>query len=234
MNMKRLIPVAVIAAVALLAAIFFRDSLTLSALEANHDRLIAWRDENYALALGLYMLAYVAVVAFSLPGGLIMTLTGGLLFGTLVATMAIVLAATTGATLIFLAVRYGFGEALAARINTGEGAVARLGAALKQNQISALLLMRLMPVIPFVVANIAPAFLGVPLRHYVWTTFLGIIPGTAVYASVGAGLADLFARGEKPDLGVIFSPPVLLPLLGLCALAALPILIRAIRPKGAL
>jgi len=87
--------------------------------------------------------------------------------------------------------------------------------------------------VPFFVANLVPALVGVPLARFVISTFLGIIPGTVVYTSVGAGLGQIFARGETPDLGLIFEPQILLPLLGLCALAALPIVIKALgRGKG--
>ena len=91
--------------------------------------------------------------------------------------------------------------------------------------------MRLIPAIPFFIANLAPAFLGVSLRNYIFTTFFGIMPGAIVYASVGAGLGEVFARGETPDLGIIFAPHILGPILGLCALAALPIVIKRFRKK---
>ncbi len=89
--------------------------------------------------------------------------------------------------------------------------------------------MRLIPAFPFALVNLAPAFLGVPLRTYVLATLIGIIPGTAVYSWIGAGLGEVFARGETPDLSLIFDPVVLGPILGLCALAALPIVLRALR-----
>jgi len=94
-----------------------------------------------------------------------------------------------------------------------------------------LFLMRLVPVVPFFVANLLPALVGVPLGRYVVTTFFGILPGALVYTSVGAGLGAVFAQGETPDLGIIFEPQILLPLLGLCALAALPMVLKALR-KG--
>jgi uncharacterized membrane protein YdjX (TVP38/TMEM64 family) len=103
-----------------------------------------------------------------------------------------------------------------------------------ENQWSMLFLMRLVPVVPFFVANLVPAFLDVPLRRFVISTFFGIMPGAVVYTSVGAGLGEVFARGETPDLGIIFEPHILLPILGLVALAVLPILIKALRGKQGL
>jgi uncharacterized membrane protein YdjX (TVP38/TMEM64 family) len=91
--------------------------------------------------------------------------------------------------------------------------------------------MRLVPVVPFFVANLIPAFVGVGLGKYVVTTFLGILPGGIVYTWVGAGLGEVFARGETPDLGLIFEPYVLGPILGLAALALLPVLLKRLR-KG--
>jgi hypothetical protein len=91
-----------------------------------------------------------------------------------------------------------------------------------------LFLIRLVPAVPFFVANLMPAFLDVPLRRFVISTFFGIMPGAVVYTSVGAGLGEVFARGETPNLGIIFEPQILLPILGLAALAALPIIVKAV------
>ena len=100
---------------------------------------------------------------------------------------------------------------------------------LRDNELSVLFLMRLVPVVPFFVANLLPAIVGVPIRRFVISTFIGIIPGGVVFTSVGAGLGEVFAQGEVPNLGVIFEPHILGPILGLCALAALPIVIKALR-----
>ena len=97
-----------------------------------------------------------------------------------------------------------------------------------------LFLIRLVPAVPFFIANLLPAFLEVPLHRFVISTFLGIIPGAVVYTSVGAGLGEVFAAGETPNLGIIFEPHILLPLLGLCALAALPIVLNVVRGKKGL
>jgi uncharacterized membrane protein YdjX (TVP38/TMEM64 family) len=145
-----------------------------------------------------------------------------------------VVAATLGATAIFLAARSGIGARLAARLEGSEGIVKRIKDGIDENQWSMLFLMRLLPVLPFFLANLIPAFLDVPLRRYVISTFFGIMPGAVVYTSVGAGLSDVFARGETPDLGIIFEPQILLPLLGLSALALLPVVLKAIRGQSGL
>ncbi|WP_246237278.1 TVP38/TMEM64 family protein [Halovulum dunhuangense] len=230
-NWRRLSPLLIIALVAA-AGFFWRDAFSFQTLADNRERLIAWRDASYGLAVAGYMLAYVAVVAFSLPGATVMTLAGGFLFGLIPGAPVIVISATIGATLIFLAARTGLGDALQARMDANPGTMSRIRDGLRENEVSYLLLMRLVPAIPFFVANLAPALLGVRLRNFVLTTFFGIMPGTVVYTWVGAGLSGVFARDETPDLGILFEWQVLGPILALCALSALPILLKTIRKRG--
>ncbi len=91
--------------------------------------------------------------------------------------------------------------------------------------------LRLVPVVPFFVANLLPALVGVKFRNFVWTTALGIVPGALVFTSIGVGLGQVFDRGESPDLSLLWEPHVIGPILGLSLLAALPIVIKAIRGK---
>ena len=133
--------------------------------------------------------------------------------------------------MIFLAARWGLGEKLAAKMESSQGAVKKIKDGIDENQWSMLFLIRLVPAVPFFVANLVPALVGVPLHRFVVSTFLGIIPGAVVYTSVGAGLGEVFARGETPNLGIIFEPHILLPILGLSALALLPVLLKALRGK---
>ena len=227
----RRLPLIAVAVAALLGAFLLRDRLTFDALAANREALLAFRDDHYLLTAAAFMAAYVAIVALSLPGGTLATLTGGFLFATFPGALFNVLAATVGATAIFSAARLGLGERLAARMNAGSGPVRRIKSAIDDNQWSALFLIRLVPAVPFFVANVVPALVGVPTRRFVITTFLGIIPATVVYTAVGAGLGEVFARGETPDLGIIFEPRILGPLLGLAALALLPVLLKAVRGR---
>ncbi|MEJ6395555.1 VTT domain-containing protein [Gymnodinialimonas sp. 2305UL16-5] len=227
----RYLPLAAIVVGAGLAYYFFRDYLSFQALADNREALIAFRDANYVLMAVVFVVAYALIVAFSLPGATIATLTGGFLFATFPGALFNITGATLGATAIFLAAQTSFGAGLGARLEASEGMVKRVKDAIDENQWSALFLLRLVPAVPFFMANLIPAFLEVPLRRYVISTFFGIMPGAIVYTSVGAGLGEVFARGETPNLGIIFEPQVLLPILGLCALAALPILLKAIRGK---
>jgi uncharacterized membrane protein YdjX (TVP38/TMEM64 family) len=227
----RYLPLGIIAVVASVGAFVLRDYLSFDALRDNREALLAFRDSNFALTLLGFMVIYVLIVTFSLPGALIATLTGGFLFGTAAGAAINVTAATLGATLIFLAAQYGLGDKLKARLEASEGMVARIKKGLDENQWSMLFFIRLVPAVPFFVANLIPAFLAVPLRRFVISTFLGIIPGSLVYTSVGAGLGEVFARGETPNLGIIFEPHILLPILGLCALSLLPAVIKAVTGK---
>jgi len=228
----RKLPILLIIAVALSGAFLLRDQLGFAALAEHRHALLALRDASYlAAALG-FMVAYALIVGFSLPGATVATLTGGFLFGLFPGVVFNVTGATVGAVAIFLAARSGFGARFSERLDARGGAVARLHEALRENEWSVLFVMRLVPVVPFFLANLIPAFIGVRLHRFVITTFLGIIPGGLVYTSVGAGLGEVFARGETPDLGIIFTPAILGPMLGLAALSALPILVKALRRKA--
>ncbi len=230
-GLGRRLPIIAILVVAAVGAFTLGDYLSFEALAENREQLIAFRDANYLATVLAFMAVYVTIVAFSLPGATVATLTGGFLFATFPGALFNVLAATMGATIIFLAARWGLGERLAAKMDASEGRVHRIKQGIDENQWSMLFLIRLVPAVPFFVANLLPALVGVPLWRYVVTTFLGIIPGAVVYTSVGAGLGEVFARGETPNLGIIFEPQILLPILGLCALAALPIVLKTARGK---
>jgi uncharacterized membrane protein YdjX (TVP38/TMEM64 family) len=210
------------------------DRLSFQTLADNREALIALRDAHYAVAVLGFVAVYTLLVAFSLPGATIATLTGGFLFATFPGALFNITGATLGATAIFLAARTGIGARLGARLEGSEGLVKRIKDGIDENQWSMLFLMRLLPVVPFFVANLIPAFLEVPLRRFVISTFFGIMPGAVVYTSVGAGLSEVFARGETPNLGIIFEPQILLPLLGLSALALLPVVIKAVRGRPGL
>ncbi len=223
------LPLAVIVTVALVGVFTLGDYLSFEALRDNRAALLAFRDENYAATLAVFLVTYVGIVTFSLPGATVATLTGGFLFATFPGALFNVTGATIGATLIFLAARWGLGARLGAKLEASEGKVKKIKDGIDENQWEMLFLIRLVPAVPFFVANLLPAFLEVPLHRFVITTFLGIIPGAVVFTSIGAGLGEVFARGETPDLGVIFEPHILLPILGLSVLAAMPMVVKALR-----
>ena len=202
------------------------DYRSLETVSETREALVGWRDRNLMTASLAFVAIYIVAVAFSVPGAIWLTLAGGFVFGTALAAALTVISATTGATLIFLAARSSLGAVLHERagpwLNRVDDEVAR-------GAISFLLVMRLIPVIPFFIANLAPAFVNVRLGNFIWTTLVGIAPATVVISSVGAGLGEVLDRGGEPDIGVIFAPHILPPLLGLAALAALPVIPRKLR-----
>ena len=213
---KRMLPILVILAVAILGLVFLRDHLSFEALAANREVLESYRDNNYLITAVGFIAAYVVIVAFSLPGATIATLTGGFLFGLYPGVFFNIIGA-------------GLGDRMAARMDASTGRLNKLKQELDGAQWSILFVMRLVPAVPFFVANLLPALVGVPLYRFVVSTFFGIIPGAIVLTSVGAGLGSVFASGETPDLGIIFEPRILFPILGLAALSLLPIVIRRFR-----
>jgi uncharacterized membrane protein YdjX (TVP38/TMEM64 family) len=192
--------------------------LSFEALGAHRAALDAWVAARPALAAGAYVALYTVVVALSLPGGVVMTLAGGLLFGAWAGTALTVVGATLGACLLFLAARSALAPLVAGR---AAGLLDRIRPGLERDGFFYLLTIRLIPVVPFWLANLAPALVGMPFGAYAAATAIGIIPGTAVFSGIGAGLGEVLAAGGRPDLGVILSPPILLPLLGLAALSLL-------------
>lgn len=228
---SRHLPLAAILLVAVIGFFTLRDTISFETLRDNREALLAFRDANYAGLSVIFVAIYVAIVAFSLPGASVASVTGGFLFGLWTGTALNVVSATIGAAAIFLAARWGLGEALTRRLEASEGAVKRLKERLRENEISVLFLLRLVPAVPFFVANLLPALVGVQFRNFLITTALGIIPGAIVFTSIGVGLGEVFDRGESPDLSLLWEPHVLGPLLGLSALAALPIVLRAVRGR---
>ncbi len=228
-SVQKLLPLIGIVIVAIIGFFTLRDYLSFESLRDNREALLAWRDANFIVASLGFIAVYIAIVAFSLPGAAIISLTGGFLFGLFPGALYNITGATIGAVLIFTAAQMGLGEYLSRKMDNAGGMVGKIKAGLGENEVSYLLLMRLVPAFPFFVANLVPALVGTKLWRFTWTTFIGIIPGGVVYTWVGSGLGEVFARGETPDLGIIFDPKILGPILALCALSVLPIVLKAFK-----
>ncbi len=224
-------PLAIIVLVAIIGFFTLKDYLSFETLRENRESLLAFRDSNFAGLAVAFICIYIVIVAFSLPGAAVTSVTGGFLFGLALGTTFNVFAASVGASAIFLAARFGLGRTLAARMDASDGSLKKLKDGLRENEISVLFLLRLVPAVPFFVANLLPALVGVKFRNFVFTTVLGIIPGALVFTWIGVGLGEVFDRGESPDMSILWEPQVIGPILGLCALAALPIAIKAVRGK---
>ena len=215
-SVRRLLPLLLL--VLATFAVFATDLdryLSMDVLSDNYEALRAWAAAHPVLAPLAFGLVYAAGVAVSIPGAAIMTLAAGLMFGLVLGTVIVVVAATLGATLVFLIAKTSLGEPLRRRAS---GWIRRMEEGFQEDALSYLLVLRLVPIFPFWLVNIVPAFLGMRLWSYVVATFLGILPGTAVIASIGNGVGEILEAGERPDLAVIFSPEVLGPLVALAAL----------------
>lgn len=196
--------------------------VSFESLQSNREMLLEYINQNGFLAALLFGVIYAVVVAFSLPGGAFMTITGGFLFGLVGGGLIVVVGATVGATVLFLIARTAVGGFLKARAGPF---VRKMEDGFRRNALCYLLVLRLIPIFPFWLVNLVPAFIGVSTPTYIVATFFGIIPGTFVYASVGNGLGTLFEAGESTDslLMTIFQPQFLGPLVGLSVLAVLPV-----------
>lgn len=197
----RLWPLYVIGA-GLLAAWAFGlfDYLSLETLRTQQDALRGFVSEHLVLAVGAYVLIYAAATLFMIPGALWITIAGGFLFGLYGGTPATVVGATLGASLLFFAARTSVGAALRERAGPF---VKKMERGFQEDALSYMFALRFLPIVPFPVANIAPAVLGAKYRDYAITTALGIIPGVIAYTWIGAGLGATFAAGEDPNIASI-------------------------------
>ena len=229
---RRWLPLTALAALAVAAyASGLHRHLSVDTLRAHREALQAFVAAHPVGSPLAFVVVYAAVVALSLPGALVLTLTAGFLFGPWLGALWSVVGATLGAVAVFLVARTALGSALRDRAGPW---LRRLEAGFRENAFACLLVLRLVPLFPFWLVNLVPAVLGVRLPTYALATFLGIVPGSLVYASVGNGLGVVFDRGGAPDLGIIFKPAILGPIVGLAALALLPVIYRKYKDRRAI
>jgi uncharacterized membrane protein YdjX (TVP38/TMEM64 family) len=203
--------------------------LSLHMLRARREALEAAVHAHPLLALASYVSIYVLVVALSLPAALVMTLTGGLLFGAWIGGFAAAVSCTLGAAIIFIICRTAVGDSLRRRAGS---TVARIEEGVRRDAFSYVVTLRLIPIMPFWLANLALGFVDIPLGVFVTASFIGILPVSVIYAGLGSNLNLLFARHQRPDLHLVMRPEVLAPLIGLAILALTPILLRRLRRPG--
>jgi uncharacterized membrane protein YdjX (TVP38/TMEM64 family) len=229
-RLKHLLPLALlIAGLAALWAFGLRRDLSWASLSHHQAELLATVAARPIEAASAYVAIYAVLVALSVPEGAIATIAGGLLFGTVLGGALAVVGASIGAVVLFLAARYAFADLVAA---TAAPLMARIRPGIERDGFLYLLALRLVPLFPFWLLNLAAATCGMRLVPFAAATLLGIIPGTLVYAAVGAGLAGVLAGGGTPDFAVIFSPRILLPLLALAAFALVPVVWRALKGRS--
>ena len=227
---KRLAPLAVMAAaIGAFFALGLDQYVTFDALREHRALLTGFVAQQTLLAVALFIVVYATATALSLPGGAVLTVTGGFLFGSLGGTIWVVIAATLGATGIFLVAKTALGDALRAKAGP---ALKKMEDGFRENALSYLLVLRLIPLFPFFVVNLVPAFLGVNLRTYMIGTFIGIIPGSFVFASVGAGLGSIFDAGQDFTLTGVLTPEIVTALVGLAALSLLPVVYKKVKARS--
>jgi uncharacterized membrane protein YdjX (TVP38/TMEM64 family) len=240
--------IAPVVLVVLAAAIVFATGthrqLSLETLVRHRDTLSAFVDAHYAAALAAFIAAYITAVSLSIPGALFLTIAGGFMFGVIAGGAAVVVAATIGASIVFLIARSAFGEYVVRRAGP------RLSKVLDgfcADAFSYLLFLRLVPLFPFFLVNLAPALVGVRLRTFVAATALGIIPATLVFASVGAGLDSVIdaqgsayhaclAAGRAEcrvdfDPAAVLTPQLIGALVALGVLALVPVVVKRLAAR---
>ena len=221
---RRWLPVALLALG--LAAVLLLDLDRFLSFEMLRERR-AWLTAEVAAhparSAALFFLIYAAAIALSIPGGTVLTLAGGFLFGTVLGALLVIGAATLGACMVFLAARTAIGDLLKRRAGPF---LARMERGFRENAFTYLLVLRLIPLFPFWLVNLVPAFFGMHLAGYALATLIGIAPATIVFASLGSGLGAVFDAGATPEVSLLLSPRLLLPLIALALLALAPVLYR--------
>jgi uncharacterized membrane protein YdjX (TVP38/TMEM64 family) len=228
-SLERLLPLGLLLlGLVLFFALGLQRYVSLDALRDNRQALVQWVAQAGLVAWLAYIGVYALIAAFSIPAGALATIVGGFLFGPVLGGGLAVVGATAGATVLFLAARHAFADYLRARAGP---AIQRMERGFDENALSYLLFLRLVPVFPFFLVNLAPALLGVRLGTYVLGTAIGIVPGALVYASVGDGLGAVLDAGQWLDTGIIFKPRFFVPILGLALLALAPVAYKTLRRR---
>lgn len=175
--------------------------LSLDTLRDQQDVLKGFVSENLILAVAIFIAVYAAATLFMLPGALWVTIAGGFLFGLVGGSLATIAGATLGASMLFFAAKTSIGSALRQRAGPF---MTKMEAGFNESPFSYMFALRLIPVVPFPVANIAPALLGAKYREYVITTALGIVPGVVAYTWIGHSVGASLDPDATQDLfGVV-------------------------------
>ena len=228
-RLRRLLPLLLLAAaVALAFALGLHREFSLEALRAHRSDLNAFvAEQGYGAALA-FVAAYAVTTLLFLPVGAILTVIGGFLFGVAQGTLYVVVGATLGATALFIIVRYALGDLFRAKAGPF---LQRMEAGFRENALSYMLVLRLIPLFPFFIVNIVPAFLGVSISTYVIGTFIGIVPGTLVFILAGAGLGSVLDQGGSLALGTVLTPEIIAGLIGLSLLSLLPVAYKRVKAR---
>ncbi len=210
-----------------------QDYLSLTFLAQQREALRIYVDANLLWSALLFLVIYILAVAFSFPAASVLTIFGGFLFGWLIGGALVAIGATIGASILFLATRSAFGGFLRARV---DGFANKLADGFRANAFSYLFVIRLAPVFPFFVVNIAAALFDISLGRFFTATLFGILPGTFAYAYLGQGvdsvLAAAQASGRQAQVSDLVTPEITIAFLALAFVALIPIVVRQIRKRG--
>ncbi len=210
------------AAAAVLASGLWRH-LSLQELAQRQASLAALTRAHPVLSLAAYVAIYTAALSLSLPAALVLTLAGGLLFGPWLGGAAANLGCTLGSTVIFLVCRTAIGDALRGRAGS---LAARIQAGLQADAFAYVVVLRLNPVAPLWLVNLALGFVDIPLGVYFWSTLIGSLPSSLVYAGLGAGLSRLLASGRPIEASQLITPQLVLPLAALALMTLIGVWLR--------
>lgn len=233
-QLVRFAPVAIVVlGLALGYALGLQDYLSLGYLAEQRQALRAYVDANSAWSALLFLGIYILAVAFSFPAASILTIFGGFLFGWLLGGSLVAVGATVGASILFLATRSAFGSFLRHRV---DGVVKKLAEGFRQNAFGYLFVIRLAPVFPFFVVNIAAALFDISLGRFVAATFLGILPGTFAYAYLGQGVDSVLvaaqATGREAQISDLVTRDITLAFFALAVVALIPTIVKQLRQRG--
>jgi len=220
---KRVVIITIILMGAVLGGYFFQNILSFDTLKIYREQLLDFKDSNKTLISIFFVISYILIVAFSLPGSTVASITGGFLFGLFFGTFLNVLGASIGATALFITVRWGFGDLMKGRIGQIGGRKEKILLKLQKNELFVLLSLRLIPVVPFFVLNLLAASVGMKLRNFIFGTVIGILPAAVLFTWIGVGLGEVFDQDADPDLSIIWSPNIFIPFLTLGILSIFPI-----------
>lgn len=204
--------------------------LSLTVLAEHHEQLLRFVGAHPFVSLAVYIALFVALVVACSPGPSVMSIAGGFMFGPFLGGAAALVSVTTGSTIVFLACRSAFRDWAAKRAGP---TIARIEAGFSRDAFSYLLALRLMPVAPVALVNLAAGLARLRLSTFVLATFVGSIPAAFIFAGLGSGLGRLFHRHVRPDLHLLVRPDIALPLMGLALLSLLPAISRLWRARKA-
>jgi uncharacterized membrane protein YdjX (TVP38/TMEM64 family) len=246
-RLRRFLPVAVI--VLAMVAVFATGAhrhVSLETLVRHRMAIDAFIESHTLAAVGLFIAIYIVVVALSIPGALILSISGGILFGTLAGGIANLIGAAVGATIVFLVARSACGENLVRRAGP---LACKIAEGFRADAFSYLLFLRLVPAFPFFLVNLAPALVGVKLSTFVAATVIGVLPATFAFAFFGSGLDSVIATQETAyraclasgrsecalhfDIGMIVTPRLLAALAALGVIALIPVVVKRLRARTA-